>query len=162
MRDSLIIYKSTIDVVKELSRENRLKFYEAVFDYALNDIEPTNLTGVSKSFFALTKPLIDSNNKKYKNGCKGGRPKDTDSPRKEIDGIELTNLTEIQYQKLCERYGEILANKAIELFENWLARGNKTAREYIGKNHYAHFKSDNWTIKEAEKIVGQNKPNWSI
>ena len=75
---------------------------------------------------------------------------------------QLTNLTETQYQKLCEKYGEVLTNKAIELFEDWLQRGNKTAKEYIGKNHYAHFKSDHWTIKEAERIVGNHQPNWSV
>lgn len=161
MRDSFVFYRSWAESIEMLPKAQQLDMYKSIINYALKGVEP-KLSGTANIIFELVKPLLDANNKRYKNGCTGGRPKDTDSPRKEIDGIELTNLTETQYQKLCEKYGEVLTNKAIELFEDWLQRGNKTAKEYIGKNHYAHFKSDHWTIKEAERIVGNHQPNWSV
>lgn len=161
MRDSFVFYRSWAESIKTLPKTQQIDMYLAITNYALDEKEP-ELTGTANIIFSLIKPLLDANNKRYKNGCTGGRPKDADSPRKELDGIELTNLTETQYSKLCEKFGETVTNKAIEIFENWLARGNKTAKEYIGKNHYAHFKVDHWTIKEAEKIVKDQQPNWSV
>lgn len=161
MRDSFVFYKSWADSIEMLPKTQQLDMYKSIINYALKG-NPPELSGTANIIFELVKPLLDANNKRYKNGCTGGRPKDEDGPRKELIGIKLTNLTEIQYQKLCEKYGETLTNKAIELFEDWLARGNKTAKQYIGKNHYAHFKADHWTIKEAEKIVENHQPNWSI
>ena len=161
MRDSFVFYKSWADSIEMMPKTQQLDMYKSIINYALKG-NPPELSGTANIIFELVKPLLDANNKRYKNGCTGGRPKDEDGPRKELIGIKLTNLTEIQYQKLCEKYGETLTNKAIELFEDWLARGNKTAKQYIGKNHYAHFKADHWTIKEAEKIVENHQPNWSI
>lgn len=161
MRDSFVFYRSWAESIDKLPKSQQLETYKAIMEYALNDVE-TQLTGTASIIYEMAKPNLEANNKRYKNGCTGGRPKDTDSPRKEIDGIELTNLTETQYQKLCGRFGETVTNKAIELFEEWLARGSKAAKEYIGKNHYAHFYSDHWTIREAEKKIGEHQPNWSI
>lgn len=161
MRDTFIFYGSWADSIETLPRTQQLTMYKAIVNYAQRGIE-TELSGGAKAIFGLIKPLIDANNKRYKNGCTGGRPKDDDAPRQELPGIELTNLTEPQYKKLCEKYGEMLTDKAIELFENWLQIGNKTAKQYIGKNHYAHFKADHWTIKEAEKALKTTGTNWSI
>lgn len=168
MRDSLIMYRSTFEAGQALPEKHRLKFYESIFDYALNDVEPTNLTGNLKIFFDLTKPLIDSNNKKYKNGCKGGRPADDDSPRKEIPNIKLVNLTEVQFDRLVEKFGEKVILKAIELLEDWLETSNisKSAKAALGKNHYCYFKRDKWIIQKAIKFVEKeetaNQPNWSV
>lgn len=161
MRDSFIFYRSWAESINKLPKSQQLETYKAITDYAINNIE-TELHGVASIIYEMAKPNIDANTKRYKNGCTGGRPKDEDSPRKNLDGIELTNLTETQYQKLCEKHGETLTNKAIELFEDWLQRGNKTAKGYIGKNHYAHFKTDHWTIQEAKKLLDDKKPNWSV
>lgn len=161
MRDSFIFYKSWTDAIEMLPKSQQLEMYKSITNYALKDIEP-ELSGTTKLIYELVKPLLDTNNKRHQNGCTGGRPKDLDSPRKELNGIELTNLTETQYAKLCARFGEAITDKAIEIFEGWLARGSKNAREFIGKNHYAHFKADHWTIKQAEEITKGNQPNWSV
>lgn len=46
----------------------------ALANYALNGNEP-DLTPEVRMFFTLVKPQLDANNKRYENGCKGGRPK---------------------------------------------------------------------------------------
>lgn len=170
MRDSLVIYRSTVEAGNTLSEKQRLKFYESLFNYALDDIEPEGLNGTMKIFFELTKPLIDSNNRKYKNGCKGGRPKDDESPRKNIENVELVNITETQYDKLVAKFGEDVVINAIKELEDWLETGvsgiSKTAQNAIGKNHYCYFKRDKWAIQNAlKKLEEENKstqPNWSI
>lgn len=161
MRDSFIFYKSWAESIKSLPKTQQLEVFVAITDYALDDKE-TELTGTPRVIYELVKPLLNANNKRYKNGCMGGRPKDDDSPRKELPDIKLTNLTEAQYTKLCDKYGEQLTNKAIQVFEDWLSLKGKTAKQYIGKNHYAHFKADHWVIKEAEKALEKSGANWSI
>ena len=166
MRDSLVVYRNTIEVAKVLNKSDRLKFYEALFEYALYDKEPEELIGNPLSFFNLTRPLIDANNKRYRNGCKGGRPKDDDSPRKDFGEYETVILTETQWTKILAKYGENLALKMVKVLDDWLSIGGHNAKQYIGKNNYAHFRKDYWVYQEAKKLLekeeADNQPNWSV
>ena len=74
MRDSIVFYKSFAEALKELPDEDRLKLYDAIFDFGLYDKEP-KLNGVDSAVFTLIRPQIEANNRKYSNGVKGGRPK---------------------------------------------------------------------------------------
>lgn len=74
MRDSIILYRSLKEATKMLDLETRAKVYDAVMDYAFDGTEP-NETGVVQAMFLMMKPIIDANNQRYENGCKGGRPK---------------------------------------------------------------------------------------
>jgi len=91
MRDSTIIYRSFYEAIKELPKKNQADLWEAIFEYSLNFNE-IKLIGISETVFKLIKPQLDSNIKKYKDGCKGkeygiqgGRPKKnnpTETPQK--------------------------------------------------------------------------------
>ena len=74
MRDSIILYRSLREATKQLDLETRAKVYDAVMDYAFDGVEPEE-TGVIQAMFLMMKPIIDANNQRYENGCKGGRPK---------------------------------------------------------------------------------------
>ena len=74
MRDSFIFYKSFFDSIKELDPKDQVQIYNAIFEYQFNG-EIIDLKGVCKSIFTLIIPQLEANNNKYKNGCKGGRPK---------------------------------------------------------------------------------------
>ena len=69
MRDSMVIYRSFFEAVKELDKETQSDIYNAIFDYGLNRNE-VELKGVAKTIFTLIKPNIDSNIKKYESGIK--------------------------------------------------------------------------------------------
>ena len=82
MRDSMVIYKSFYEAVKDLDNDTKVKIYDAIYEYGLYLNEPNDLDGVSKVVWTLIKPQLDANLKKYKNGqkgakhgAKGGRPK---------------------------------------------------------------------------------------
>ena len=75
MRDSCIFYKSFLVSIRLLPKKYQLAFYDALFDYALNDVSPEHLTGGAAALFNALKPQIDANTRKYENGCRGGRPK---------------------------------------------------------------------------------------
>lgn len=91
------------------------------------------------------------------NGQKGGRPKQDSSIRIELSGIDLVILTPTQYGSLLEKYGYDLLRKSLLILDKWLKSGSKYAEKYVGKNNYAHFRSDGWVINEArlsEKKLG--------
>lgn len=80
-----------------------------------------------------------------------------------LDGIELVRLTENQYQKLVELYGEDVTIEAIKILEKWFAKKGKVQKGYIGRNNYGHFRKDGWVIPAALEQCGKStKPNWSV
>ena len=162
MRDSFVFYRSFYSSMKSLNKTERLKLYDAITEYALDDVETDDLTGTLKIIYDLVKPLIDANNRKYKNGLKGGRPKDEESPTMKFPDIDHVIITEAQYKKACEKFKEDVVLKAISILDSWLAKNGKTQQQYLGRNHYGFFKSDNWTIKEAQKAINEAKTNWSV
>lgn len=81
-RESFIFYASFYQAIKEIPNENQLKVYQAITNFALTGTEPTDLNGIEKAVFILVKPQIIANNKRYENGCNGGRP------RKKTNGYE--------------------------------------------------------------------------
>ena len=74
MRDGFVFYRSFFESFEDLSKRDKLVLFEALCNYALNDIEP-ELVGTPSAIFKLLKPQVDANNRRYENGKKGGRPK---------------------------------------------------------------------------------------
>ena len=74
MRDSFIFYRSFYEAIKDLPRDIQGEIYTAIMEYSLYGNETDNLKPVARSIFTLIKPQIDVNNKRFDNGCKGGRP----------------------------------------------------------------------------------------
>ena len=94
-------------------------------------------------------------NKKWfykKNGQKGGRPKQNSEIYINIPDIKFVMLTQEQYDKLYQHYGSKILKKAVSILDNWFMSGSPKAAKYLGKNNYAHFRSDGWVINEAIKI----------
>lgn len=86
-RDSFVFYRSFKEAADNLDDKDRLAFYDAVINYALDGKEVKE-NGTSKAMFILVKPVIDSNNTKYKNGKKGGRPKTETEPKQNQEETE--------------------------------------------------------------------------
>jgi hypothetical protein len=80
MRDGFIFYRSFYDAIKDLPRDIQGEIYTAIMEYSLNGKETENLNPIARSLFALMKPQIDANNKRFENGRKGGRPKSDNKP----------------------------------------------------------------------------------
>lgn len=85
-----------------------------------------------------------------KNGKKGGRPRYDNSAKFKLPDTEFVVLTQNQYYTLVQKYGITVISSALKIFELWLTtsyEGNK----YLGKNNYAHFRSDGWVINTAKQ-----------
>ncbi len=77
-----------------------------------------------------------------------------------FDGLNLVNLTKSEYEKLLKKYGKEKTNLAISIFDNWLDKNGKNARQYLGNRHYPHFRSDSWVWNRAdEQLKKQQRGN---
>jgi hypothetical protein len=77
MTNSFVFYRSFYEAISDLELTDKIAIYEAMADYALNDIEH-DLIGIQATIWKLIKPQIDSNKKRREDGNKGGRPKKED------------------------------------------------------------------------------------
>ncbi len=78
-RDSFIFYQSFYEAIVELPREVQGEVLTAIVEYGLYGETTEPLKPIAKAMMLLIKPQIDANQKRYENGCKGGRPrKDTE------------------------------------------------------------------------------------
>lgn len=77
-RDSMVLYRSFYEAVSDLPDDERLACLDAVIRYGLDGTETRE--GVAGVVLKIAKPIIDKNNERYMNGCKGGRPKTTSEP----------------------------------------------------------------------------------
>jgi hypothetical protein len=92
MRESIIIYRSFYDAIKELEPLHQAEIWKAVFEYGLNQNQIT-LSGLPSTIFTLIKPQLDANIRKYENGTKGGRPKKpTESEDKPKNNLTETKV----------------------------------------------------------------------
>lgn len=82
MRDSFVFYRSFMEAIEDLPAEDFKRCVVSLTEYALDDKEP-DASGVVKTFFKLAKPQIDANNKRFKNGFKGGAPLGNQNARKQ-------------------------------------------------------------------------------
>lgn len=91
------------------------------------------------------------------NGQKGGRPKQNSEICINIPDIKFVMLTQDQYDKLYKHYGDTILQKAVSILDKWFMSGSPIAEKYLGKNNYAHFRSDGWVINEAMKMCNITK-----
>lgn len=76
-KNSFIFYRSFHEATKDIDDRYRKKILYSIIEYELDfkDPEFEDNEGVCKSIWILIKPQLDANNRRFTNGCKGGRPK---------------------------------------------------------------------------------------
>ena len=90
------------------------------------------------------------------NGRKGGRPKQDSSIHITLPDINLVMLTSEQYNLLLEKYGVSILKQALKILDNWLIHGGISSEKYVGRNNYAHFRSDGWVLNEAKRLAAKS------
>lgn len=74
-RDSCVFYASWLDAIEAMPDNVRGEALMAILVYALRGETTEKMGAMTKVIMAMVKPQIEANNKRYENGCKGGRPK---------------------------------------------------------------------------------------
>ena len=85
MRDSVVFYRSFYEAVKNLPPEEFKESVQAILNYGLDSKPPDTQGTIAHTVFSLVKPQIDANNRRYENGCKGGKSK----PNPNQDGTKV-------------------------------------------------------------------------
>ena len=89
MAESYVFYRSYYEALKELDPETRLRFYDAITEYALTEKNP-EFTGIEKALWVQIQIGIDNARSRYirsvESGKKGGRPK-------AVENLEKPNKT---------------------------------------------------------------------
>ena len=103
-RKSFLFYRSFWSGGSKLKPRERLAFYDALAQYAFTGQE-TSLSHNAAICWEFAKPLIDSNNKKYADGSKGGRPQKTTGFDDDITtgSDSLKNISEDKEKEKGER-----------------------------------------------------------
>lgn len=114
MRKSFIFKDIYFNAVNGLKDEDRLKVYDAICEYALNQNE-TKMEGFAEIVFSLIKPDISRGVKMYENGTKGGRPKNQTETKTKPKANQTHNQNEtIGYDLVLEQKKPTLKEKVTQ------------------------------------------------
>ena len=78
MRDSFIFYRSFLKSIQHFDSVEQLELFQAIVQYGLDQREP-EMSRYVRAVWESIKPQLDANQRKYENGCKGGKPKHNQS-----------------------------------------------------------------------------------
>jgi hypothetical protein len=157
-RDSMIIYRSFYEAIKELPKENQADVWTAVYELGLNG-KRVELTGISKTIFTLIAPQLEANYKKYLNGIKPKQKqiesKTEAKPKQKISKTEANvndndndnennnniyrkfnhlKLTISEFDKLRVDYSAIQIDNVLDNIENFKSNKNYTSLFLTAKN----------------------------
>lgn len=156
-------------LIRELPTNQQGIVYKAIIDYAMEGIEPKNLTGMPKAIFETTRQYWDTCRKQYENGAKGGRPKTQQQTENETQ-TQTHQITQIETQKQThsETQTETLYNNNTNINNIYKKEINKEKRntvlsdselnslidnEFADKEVCKKFKE----YSEMRKAMGKNK-----
>ena len=88
-RDSIVVYRSFYEAAKALTDKEELELYRAIFEFGL-DHKTADMGPMAAAMFKLIKPQLEANYKKWQNGMRGGRPKQSESEQEPNDSQEET------------------------------------------------------------------------
>jgi hypothetical protein len=88
-RDSIVVYRSFYEAAKALTDKEELELYRAIFEFGL-DHKTADMGPMAAAMFKLIKPQLEANYKKWQNGMRGGRPKQSESEQEPKDNQKET------------------------------------------------------------------------
>lgn len=143
-KDSFIFYRSFYEALIGMDKDSQADCLMAIADYALNGKEPI-LTPEVRMFFTLVKPQIDANQKRFENGCKGGRPKKENNKQEESKTKPNNNqtITKIEPNVNDNVNDNVNENYNVQFEEFWKA--------------YTPIKCDGRFIDKGSKKTAQEK-----
>lgn len=86
-RQGFFFFRAIYDSVSQLKKREKAIIYEAIFAYALDGQEPeiSEWSDTARALWSLAKPMLDSDLRRYENGCKGGAPRGNKNAQKDTE-----------------------------------------------------------------------------
>ena len=161
-RDSIIIYRSFYEAIKDLDKDIKLQMYDAIFSYGLDFKKPPKLNGVAKVVWTLIKPQLDANLKKFNDGKKGGRPKKT---TKKTSGLQNKKPVVIKSKNHTFETQKPNVNVNDNVNDNVLKEKNNFSIENLTKKHKQilnDFQIDSFPKLRKSKDLNKAYLTWLI
>lgn len=183
MRDSFIFYRSFYEAIKDLPRDIQGEIYTAIMEYSLYGNEAENLKPVARSIFTLIKPQIDVNNKRFDNGCKGGRPKNDNQaetkPKPNYNDNKNKNVNEytppiipqgdvahsdehhetIDYNALMNTFNRMFENK-LPRISSMTDKRKKSVKARASEHGKTSIIDVFNNVAQSAFLLGRNNQNW--
>lgn len=145
MRESFIFYKSFLDAAQTLTDKDKKKLIDAIIQYGIYNTMP-NLKGAPAGMFALIKPVMDANTKRYENGKKGGRPK-TETKPKQNQNETKTKPKQNQNETKAKPNNNVNVNENVNVNKNKEGEENTRAYGRFENVYLSDFEKDALAIE---------------
>lgn len=156
MRNSMIIYRSFFDAIKELPIEQQSHVWNAILDYGLDQIEP-KLSGVPNTIFNLIRPQLDANLRRYENGMKPkqkARPKQvkSKSAANDNDNVNVNdNANTLDISKAKQKSVPVFVPPAMTEMKSFFVVNGYTPEAAERCWHY--YNDGSWKDSSGKSIV---------
>lgn len=103
-RDSMVFYASWLDAVRALPKAMQGEVLLSILEYGIEGKTVCKQGSVTAAMLTMVKPAIDANNKRYENGCRGGRPKTELKPNENQTETKINRA--VTYNDRCYMLNE--------------------------------------------------------
>ena len=166
-RESFVFRRCFYERAREMCNiEERGILFDAVYDYALNDIYPKNLPPMLLMAFAYISPIIDRDYEMYidkvernrQNGKKGGRPKNSEEQEnpsgffgipekpKKPDSVSVSDSYSVKRSSKNLAFTPPTRMEVVEFFNS------KGSSEELARRAYEHYETGNWLDSRGVQV----------
>lgn len=166
MRKSFILHNDSLDVVNELTIEQKAELFQAIIDY--NCGKEVKLTGLMNAVFIPFKNQFIRDSEKYEkviernieNGSKGGRPKKTKGNPKNPVGYSETQTNQTEPKKPDNDNDNDNVNKNDNKNKNLNINNNDITISDKSEKKQTSYKQ--WTLEDFQNEMTKYKPKYPI
>ena len=147
-RESMLIYKSFVDVSDALDDKDYRLFWDAIHKFGLYGKEiPEFANPTLNALMVLIKPLMRANIRNYENGAKGGAPKGNKNAKKATENNPKTTQKQPTVEsglnkKTTQKQGNVTVNVTDNVTDTVTDNVKEKKIFTLEDNPWANFKED--------------------
>ena len=163
-RNSFVFYRGIKECIDSLPKANQLPCYKAILEYALDGKMPQKGT-IEYSILLAFKPQIDTNNQRYQNGKKGGRPKTETKPNENqnITKYEPNDNDNVNDNVNKKENIKEKRNEDISSVVSYLNDRASTHYRSSSRNTRSHINArfeDGFTLEDFKQVIDTKCDEW--
>ena len=161
-RESMLIYKSFIDVSDSLNDKDYRLFWDAIHKYGIYGKEiPKFDNATLNALMVLILPLMKANIRNYENGCKGGAPKGNKNAKSKTTQKQPSVESGLN-KKTTQKQGNVNVNDNVtandtdtekeksnsDLINPWVGVADDGEEYYIDFRKYEEWNKEHGIVEE--------------